>query len=449
MSRDAGEVGEATVTFPGGASLLAQSAVRRFRIAVVDGPAKGASHQCITDRCTIGSGEGNDLVVDDPTVSRFHCEVVLDAGNVRLHDLGSHNGTVIDGVRVVDGFLRSGSVVHLGQTVARFEFSDAFNRPPISAETRFGALTGASTAMRQVFAVLARAAPRDVTVLLEGETGTGKSKAARSIHEASPRSAAPFVVVDCGAVHANLLESELFGHERGAFTGAVDRRIGAFEAARGGTIFLDEIAELPLDLQPKLLRVLEEREIRRVGAGAVLPIDARVVAATNRDLRAEVNAGRFRSDLYFRLAVVRVSLPPLRQRPEDIPAVLEELLEALGAGPEEAEELRTPAVLARLQRAAWPGNVRQLRNWVEQFLVLRDVPPPSTMAPWQGSLPIDPGVPYAAARERLLAEFERQYLDALLRAHGGKVSRAAAAAGLDRRYVYRLLHRHGLGPDRE
>jgi DNA-binding NtrC family response regulator len=444
-----GEAGGETVTFHGAASSIGQGSVRRFRITLVDGPAKGLSFQSTTDRCSIGSSEGNDLVVADPTVSRFHAEVVIEGGNVRVRDLGSRNGTMVDGVRLVDGFLRSGSLVHLGQTVAQFEFGSAYNRLPITDETRFGSLAGVSAAMRQVFAILTRAAAREVTVLLEGETGTGKSKAARSIHDHSPRAEGPFVVVDCGAVHNNLLESQLFGHERGAFTGALQKRVGAFEEARGGTIFLDEIGELPIDLQPKLLGALESREIRRVGGAAPIGVDARVIAATNRDLRAEVNAGRFRSDLYFRLAVVRVTLPPLRQRPEDIPIALDEMLRSLGATPEEAEELRAPESIARLQRAAWPGNVRELRNWVERFLILREAPPSSASASGHEAFAVDPSMPYAAARDRLLTAFERRYFDALLRTHGGKVARAAEAAGLDRRYLYRILQRHGLGPERE
>ncbi|AUX23391.1 ATPase AAA [Sorangium cellulosum] len=438
-----------TLTHPGSPGSDGAGAVRRFRLELVEGPARGTVWDSSADRCSLGSSDGNDLVIADPTVSRFHCEIHIDGAGARVRDLRSHNGTVVDGVHVIEALLRTGSHIRLGKTVARFEFGTEHNRLPLWDEARFGALSGASAAMRAVFALLARAAERDVTVLLEGETGTGKSQAARSIHERSARRDRPFVVVDCGAIHGSLIESELFGHARGAFTGAAEQRVGAFEEASGGTIFLDEIGELPLDLQPKLLRALEAREIRRVGTNAPRPIDVRVVAATHRDLRAEVNAGRFRADLYFRIAVVRISMPPLRQRPEDIPALLDDLLASLHATPEEAAALREPKVVARMKRAAWPGNVRELRNYVEQSLVFRAPPPVGERAPESAPAPVDVSLPYAEARDRVLADFERRYFEALLAAHGGKVSRAAAAAGLDRRYLYRLLHRHGLGPERE
>ncbi|WP_441286160.1 sigma 54-interacting transcriptional regulator [Sorangium sp. KYC3313] len=443
------EGGPETLTHTGSPADDSAGAVRRFRLELVEGPARGAVWDSSADRCSLGSGEGNDLVVADPTVSRFHCEIRIDEAGARVRDLKSRNGTNVDGVAIVEAFLRTGSLIRVGKTVARFEFGAEHNRLPLWDEARFGALSGASVAMRGVFALLARAAERDVTVLLEGETGTGKSQAARSIHERSARREGPFVVVDCGAIHGNLIESELFGHAKGAFTGAAEPRVGAFEEASGGTIFLDEIGELPLDLQPKLLRALEAREIRRVGTNTARPVDVRVVAATHRDLRSEVNAGRFRADLYFRIAVVRIPMPPLRQRPEDIPALLDDLLAALHATPEEAAALREPRIIARMKRAAWPGNVRELRNYVEQYLVFRAPPPVSELAPVSAPPPVDASVPYAEARDRVLADFERRYFEALLRAHDGRVSRAAAAAGLDRRYLYRLLHRHGLGPERD
>ncbi|WP_437803762.1 sigma 54-interacting transcriptional regulator [Sorangium sp. So ce693] len=445
----AAEGGPETLTHTGSPADDGAGAVRRFRLELVEGPARGVVWDSSADRCSLGSDEGNDLVVADPTVSRFHCEIRIDEAGARVRDLKSRNGTAVDGVSVVEAFLRTGSLIRVGKTVARFEFGTEHNRLPLWDEARFGALSGASAAMRGVFALLARAAERDVTVLLEGETGTGKSQAARSIHERGARREKPFVVVDCGAIHGNLIESELFGHAKGAFTGAAEQRVGAFEEASGGTIFLDEIGELPLDLQPKLLRALEAREIRRVGTNTARTVDVRVIAATHRDLRSEVNAGRFRADLYFRIAVVRIPMPPLRQRPEDIPALLDDLLAALHATPEEAAALREPKVIARLKRAAWPGNVRELRNYVEQYLVFRAPPPVSELAPVNAPPPVDASVPYAEARDRILADFERRYFEALLRAHDGKVSRAAAAAGLDRRYLYRLLHRHGLGPERD
>jgi DNA-binding NtrC family response regulator len=278
---------------------------------------------------------------------------------------------------------------------------------------------------------------------LEGETGTGKSRAARAVHAEGARAKAPFLTVDCGALSPTLLESELFGHRKGAFTGAVEDRLGVFEAAEGGTVFLDEIAELPLDLQPKLLKAIEDREVRRVGVNVYRPIDVRLVAASNRDLRADVNSGRFRADLFYRLAVLRVTLPPLSQRPEDIAPIAERLLKGLGASEEATSALLTPEFLGRLEASSWPGNVRELRNHLERCLVMNDALDPlesASHAPRPATA--DARVPYAESRRRALDAFERDYLDALLELYDGNVSRAAEAAELDRAYVYKLLKRH-------
>jgi DNA-binding NtrC family response regulator len=425
----------------------ATGAVRRFRFTVMEGPQPGLARDSSADSCSIGSHPLNDLVIDDPTVSRFHCEVKIDKDGARVRDLNSRNGTILDGVHVREAFLRGGSVLRLGRVSVRFDFSAESNRLPISERTTFGDLVGTSVVSRASFALMERAAASDATVLLEGETGTGKSRAAQAIHRASARASAPFLTVDCGAIPANLLESELFGHEKGSFTGALQRRIGAFEEADGGTIFLDEIGELPAELQPKLLRVLENREIRRLGSNTYQPVNVRLIAATHRDLRAEVNAGRFRSDLFFRLAVVRILIPSLRERPEDIPAIADQILKALGASAAQTEPLRGPEFIQQLQHAAWPGNVRELRNHLERCLVFQDAMPPvneDVGQPEQARTSVDPKVPYAEARRRALDAFERDYAEALLKLHGGKVSQAASAAEMDRVYLYRLLRRHGL-----
>ncbi|MBK8255820.1 MAG: sigma 54-dependent Fis family transcriptional regulator [Polyangiaceae bacterium] len=418
--------------------------VRRFRLRVVEGPAKGNTWESTGAACSIGSHENNDLAIDDGTVSRFHCEIQVDGDGVRIRDTKSRNGTVVDGVHIVEAFLRTASRVRLGRTVLEVELSTETNRVPISENTRFGSLTGTSTAMRAAFALLERAAERDVTVLLDGETGTGKSQAARSLHDMSTRRAKPFVVVDCGALIGNLLESELFGHEKGSFTGATERRIGAFEEADGGTVFLDEVGEMPLDLQPKLLRALEAREIRRVGENKYKPVNVRVIAATNRDLRADVNAARFRADLYFRLAVVTIAMPPLRKRPEDLPALVADILKSLRATPEEANLLQTQDFLAKCTQAAWPGNVRELRNFLERCLVMRAaLPMEGDVLPQPaGDFSVNADAPYADERERIILEFERRYFTQLLEKNGGNVKRTADAAGLDRRYLYRILARH-------
>jgi transcriptional regulator with GAF, ATPase, and Fis domain len=362
--------------------------------------------------------------------------------------LGSRNGTVVDGVRVKEASLRSGSLLQLGRVSLRFELPGGKSELAVSPHKSFGSLVGTSIAARSSFALMERAAASDSTVLLEGETGTGKSQAAESIHKLSTRHDHPFLVVDCGAIPANLLDSELFGHERGAFTGATTHRVGVFEEAKGGTVFLDEIGELPPELQPKLLRVLEAREIRRIGTNNYVRVDVRVIAATNRDLRAEVNASHFRSDLYWRLAVVTIALPPLRQRREDIPAIVEKMLPALGIDPRVREALKEPAYMAQLQRAPWPGNMRELRNHLERCAVLQEALDPgleSEGTPTESPpVAFDSHVPYSAARRRALDAFERFYVKALLEFHKGKVSEAAESAGIDRVHLYRLIKRHRL-----
>jgi DNA-binding NtrC family response regulator len=422
------------------------SRVRRFRLEVVEGAEPRAACESVSDRCSVGSHDLNQLVIADPTVSRFHCEVRLEKEGAVVRDLSSRNGTIVDGVAVREAYLRGGSLLRLGRTMVRFDFSTESNPLPVSERTSFGPLVGNSIPMRAVFALLERAATSDATVLLEGETGTGKGAAAEALHLASARAGKPLVVVDCGAIAANLLESELFGHQKGAFTGAAGGRVGLLEEANGGTIFLDEIGEMPLDLQPKLLRALESREIRPVGANNTIPLDVRVVAATNRDLRAEVNAGRFRPDLFYRLAVVRIVMPPLRQRSEDLGLLMERLLDSLGVAEEQRVPLRTPEFQAALQHSTWSGNIRELRNFLERCVVLERALPvgETSSVPVEGQ--VDSSMPFSEARRRALDAFERRYLQGLLQAHQGKVSQAALSAGIDRVYLYRLLRRHGIKP---
>ncbi|MBK9030936.1 MAG: sigma 54-interacting transcriptional regulator [Myxococcales bacterium] len=342
-------------------------AVRGFLLEVVEG-AKPRSVRSTGGQCAIGSHPCNGLVVDDPTVSRFHCELVGDARGVRVRDLGSKNGTILDGVRVHDAEPKDGSLLRLGRAVVRVALSAETQALKLSPRRTFGGLVGESPPLRAAFALLERAAATTATVLLDGETGTGKGAMAEAVHAESARRDRPFVVVDCAALSPTLLDSELFGPERGAFTGAERARIGAFEEADGGTLFLDEIGELPLELQPKLLRVLESREIRRLGQDTRRPVDLRLIAATNRDLRAEVNAGRFRADLYYRLAVVKITAPPLRARPEDLPTIVGAILASLGAGADEVAAITAPEMMARMAGSAWPGNVRELRNYLERSL---------------------------------------------------------------------------------
>ena len=429
----------------GGRGVLPESSVERFTLLPISPEDPNASPWVSAGpRCAIGSHPANDLILGDRTVSRFHCEIVIDAAGARVRDLESRNGTYVDGVRVSEGWLRHDSLLRLGQSEVRFRLAGERLAMRTSPRTHFGTLVGHSVAMRSAFAMLELASASNATVLIEGETGTGKEEASFSLHDASARSGKPFVIIDCSAIPPNLLESELFGHERGAFTGALHRRLGAFEEADGGTVFIDEVGELPLELQPKLLRVLERKTVRRVGENAHRPVDVRVVAATNRNLRSEVNKGRFRADLYYRLAVVNVRLPPLRERPEDLAFLVERILDSLAATIDQRRRLLTPEFFARLQRGAWPGNVRQLRNYIEQCLVLDELPPMEEEWRSPSSISVDPRLSYAEARRRALDAFERAYLQRLLELHGGSVSEAARAAGINRVYMHRLLRRHAL-----
>ncbi|MBS1149163.1 MAG: Sigma-54 dependent transcriptional regulator, Fis family [Myxococcaceae bacterium] len=419
--------------------------VQRFRLVGVEGATAPFTWQSTREACSIGSHPSNEVVLEDSTVSRFHCEVRVDARGATVKDLGSKNGTSVDGVSVLEAFVREGSVIRVGGSAVRFELDRAQNRIEASSEERFGTLLGKSVAMRTTFAQLERASKSDITVLLEGETGTGKEGAAAAIHSASARRDRPLVVIDCSALPANLLESELFGHERGAFTGAEARRVGAFEEANGGTVLLDEIGELPVDLQPKLLRVLEQREVRRLGSNTPFPVDVRLIAATNRDLRTEINEGRFRSDLYFRLAVLRIHLPALRSRPEDLPLLAEHLLKELGKS-DELPAICTPAFFATLNGSAWPGNVRELRNHLERCLLFQEaVPfnPPVQRGPRE-PLEVNPAVPFTVAKQSFIEDFERQYIAALLKQYPARVAQAAEAAGVDRAYLYRLMRKYQL-----
>ncbi len=419
-------------------------AIRRFRVTVTAGPATGAAWAQTAERCAIGSHPSNDLVIDDPTVSRFHCELAIAGGVVRVKDLGSRNGTSVSGIGITDATVPGGAVLALGHSQLRIDVDTAETLIATSQRTSFGSLVGASAQMREVFSQLEKIAAFDATVLIEGETGTGKEGVAEAIHDEGARAKAPFVVVDCGAIPANLLESELFGHEQGAFTGATDRRIGAFEQASGGTIFLDEIGELPAELQPKLLRALEAREIRRVGGRTTIQCDLRIISATNRDLRAEVNKGTFRADLYFRLAVVKVELPALRERVGEMPILVEHLLRKIGASSRMLAELTAPDFVAALAAAPWTGNVRELRNHLEQCVVFEERRIPGTLSTPHPATQVDASQSYEVARRQAIDTFERAYVTALLERNADNVAAAARDAGVNRAYLHRLLRRHGL-----
>ena len=421
----------------------------RFRVKVLSGPDAGAEVTSEHGRLTIGTAEGVTLRLADPTVSRFHADLEATEAGITVKDLGSTNGTWIGPAAIREVVVRGAVDLEVGRTRVRLSPGER-TEVAVTKSTSLGGLLGTSATMRAVYDALERAAPTTAPVLLTGESGTGKELAARAIHAGSARAKEPFEVVDCGGLPPTLIESELFGHERGSFTGALGEREGAFERADGGTIFLDELGELPLELQPKLLRALGEAEIRRVGGKKTRRIDVRVVAATNRDLRREVNSGRFRADLFYRLAVIQVRMPPLRDRLDDLPILVRGLLESvarergIGAYVEPDQDL-----LDQLGRHAWPGNVRELRNYLEQLLILR-VPPP-----FVGETPAGkPGggadfegldeLPLRSAKAELLERFERHYVARLLEQTGGNVAEAARRAGVDRVTLFRTIRRYGL-----
>jgi transcriptional regulator with GAF, ATPase, and Fis domain len=414
--------------------------IARFRVHVNSGPDASRVIESAMEEVTIGSAAGQTLRLNDRCVSRHHCVIRVGDEGLVCEDLGSTNGTFVGGHRVTSAVLAPGDTITVGESALAVELLGETFTEPLSRADRFGRVLGRSVAMRRLFALLERVAAADATILIEGETGTGKSALAEAVHEGGKRAGRPFVVVDCGALPGTLLESELFGHERGAFTGAVETRIGLFEAAAGGTVLLDEIGELPLDLQPKLLRALERRVIRRVGSSRELPIDVRLIAATHRDLRREVNQGTFRSDLWYRLNTVRVVLPPLRERRDDIAmlvaAFYQELLGDAAATP--------PVEMVRaMMRGTWRGNVRELRSAVERSLVgapvVEDEPQNDS----------ELGMSFKAAKQRATSNWEKTYLSELLPAHDHNVSKAARAARMDRGHLSELVHRHGLAVNDE
>jgi DNA-binding NtrC family response regulator len=428
------------------------SSARTFPLAgidllVVEGADRGARAAVGAGITRIGTSASNHLRLTDRAVSRVHCELRLLDRAVQIVDAGSTNGTFAEGVRIADAELGPGSVFRVGATAIRLEAANAPTRVPISARDHFGGLLGGSLAMRRVYAMLERLAASDTTALIHGETGTGKELAARAVHEASRRARGSFVTVDCGAIAETLIESELFGHVRGAFSGAHADRRGLFEEAHGGTLFLDEIAELPLPLQPKLLRALEAREVRRVGANTSRPIDVRVLAATHRSLAQSVNEGSFREDLYYRLAVVEVELPPLRARREDLATIAQRFYERFSG----TDGALPGALAAAIATRSWTGNVRELRNFVERSVTLGTaadhgepyedpaVGPVSASSAAAADAIVPVHLPLKEARVAWMDQFERRYAEALLRRTGGNVTRAAEIAGVHRRTFQRLL----------
>ena len=427
-----------------------------LRISVTAGPDRKLVRELSGERIVVGTHESCDLVLTDPTVSRQHLEISLVPQGWALCDLDSRNGTFVGDLRVREVIVSRDTKVQVGGTQLRLEPLRAAVELAVGDAERFGPLLGRSPVMRRLFEVLGRIAPSDATVLITGESGTGKEVAARAIHDASPRRHKPFVVVDCGGLPANLIESELYGHQRGAFTGATHPRDGAFVAAEGGTLFLDELGELPLELQTRLLGVLERRQVQPLGSNRPRSVDTRVIAASNRDLRKEVNRGSFRADLYFRLAVMNVHMPALREHSEDIPqyvaAMLAEWSEAGSSAQIDAE------TVARLQAQPWPGNVRELRNTVERAVILGELQAPVEPALLAGPGPVqaqasvgivDSTIPFKVGKAALIEQYERSYIEALMQRFDQNITRATRAAEIDRVYLLRLLDKYGLRPGRQ
>lgn len=392
--------------------------------------------------CVVGAARGADLVIDSPAVSRRHLQVELVPEGLRLTDLGSRNGTFYLDQRIELAVIAPGACVRLGDVELSFEIygAELEHAAPYDG-TEYAGLIGTAPCMRQLFASLRRLEGSLVSILIEGESGVGKELVARAVHDGSRVSSGPFVAINCGALPRELAASELFGHTKGSFTGALSSRSGAFEQAHGGTLLLDEVGELPLELQPALLRALESREIRAVGAERAKHVEVRVIAATNRALEQEVLAGRFREDLYFRLAVVRLTVPALRARREDIAPLAQRLAVQVGV------ELPA-AVLEALKVRAYPGNVRELRNVIQAFAALGTLPAEGQTRPTSldSALAdfVDPSRPYANQKEELADRFARAYLLALLDTTGGNQTKAAELAGLSRTYVSELMSKLGL-----
>jgi len=425
-----------------------------FVLRVTSGPDVGATFEIPPShpsRVLVGQSTSSELCLRDREVSRRHLGLDVAEGRLRLVDLGSRNGTRVNGVTVVEALLDGGERIDIGVTTIAVQRAEHATETPLTAAMGFGRIVGASPAMRRLYPLCERLAAASVPVVIEGETGTGKEVLAESLHEMGPRAGGPFAVFDCTAVPPSLVESALFGHERGAFTGATESRRGVFEEAHTGTLLIDEIGDLDIELQAKLLRALERSEVRRVGGKSWIKVDVRVLAATRRNLDQEVAAGRFRDDLFYRLAVARIELPPLRHRSGDV-ALLARTLWTRTAS---AGDVVPEDFIARLDGYAWPGNVRELYNAVSRRVALGDLgdmyaagptgpqsaPPSALLGGDAIAAVLAENLPFPRAREKLVEAFERRYVEDVLRRHGGNVARAAAASGIARRYFQILQAR--------
>lgn len=450
---------------PVGVAFREMLSTKAQSLVVEEGPHLGAKLTLDHDILHIGRGDWCDLVLaDDRRVSSTHCKLSLTEDGVRIQDLSSRNGIFLEGHRIYDACLTSNCRLMVGESILALHIDSNLQELEVKHYDESGLLVGRSEKMRQIFALINRLSRRDIAVLLTGETGTGKTTVANAIHELSPRQGKPFVSVNCGALPASLIESSLFGYEKGAFTGATHQHKGFFEQAHGGTLFLDEIAELPLELQPKLLDVVERKQLRRLSGSADIQADFRLLTATHRDLKQEVEAGRFREDLYYRLAVVELEIPPLRERAEDVPLLAQRLL--MDMSPEQLVEL-SPDALKTLQHYNWPGNVRQLRNALDRALAFMDesvITPETLMLPSMQESPAARGnkqdtLPYGTslqvpgpgekpiALKKVVAEMERDMIAATLEKTGWDINGTADLLQISRAWLYNRIKKYGINRD--
>ena len=437
--------------------------LRKAKLVVVEGEDNGKEFVIDKPKVYGGRSKVNDITLNDQSISGTHFEIRALEEGFLLRDLGSTNGTRLGGCRIKEIWLEPDVSFRAGTTTMKVKSTKEVVEIPLSDQEHFQGVIGRSVAMREVFAMLEKVAPSELTCLIEGETGTGKERIARAIHDASRRKKKPYVVLDCSSIPKDLMESYVFGHEKGAFTGAISQREGAFEQANGGTLFLDEIGELDISLQPKLLRVLENQEFKRVGGSKVIRSDCRVIAATNRDLRSMVDDGTFREDLYFRLSIIRIYLPSLAERGEDIPLLVEHFLDELASRRPDRPKMRlTAPALEQLMRHPWPGNVRELRNVIlragnlstgaaidQADLFLNDAvfgaesSSPGSSTP-HDRIVIDIAKEFKEAKAELVERFEEQYLGELMQEHEGNISQASRSAGLTRYHLRELLKKYDL-----
>lgn len=419
------------------------------KLVAVSGPSAGRAFAVVRTSATVGRHPTNDFVVDDPRVSGAHLELTRVQDRVRARDVGSTNGTWLGPHRVMDIELTIGGELTIGDTLLRLEVDQTVAAPPQNERDSFGQFVGRSPAMRELFATLERISPKDLAVLIQGETGTGKEEVARAIHEASPRASGPFVVVDATALPEALAEAMLFGQEKDESVSTSEQRVGLFESANGGTVFLDGVGELLPALQAKILRVLERREIVRVGGQIPVQIDVRVLSSTSRDLRNAIDKGSFREDLYFRLAQVRVFVPPLRQRKEDLPIISAKLLARAGS-----DVMIDVEALEHLASMPWPGNVRELDNALQRAAavardgVIRRQDVAGEGEGFRGTAgeraPLDLSGTFAQAKDRAIERFEKAYLTLLMKRCQGNLSAAARQADVARHHLRDLLKKRGL-----